>query len=157
MVTSFRLTAKDSSLFNVGENHILRPEKQCAVFIETTLIVVRVLFIYFYFRTTVIWFTFSKLHWILGSTLFSIYAINCPLTAIEKQYKFELMFCVTELGECRQIQKTMLRKQYINELNNAPSAWNNRSHRIRERIKIQVWKRYRTTRHLKYDKWTHLK
>ena len=38
-----------------------------------------------------------------------------------------------------------LSKQKINQLNNAPSAWNNRSYRIREQIKIQIWKRYRTT------------
>ena len=38
-----------------------------------------------------------------------------------------------------------LSKQRINQLNNAPSAWNNRSYRIREQIKIQIWKRYRTS------------
>ena len=27
-----------------------------------------------------------------------------------------------------------------------PSAWNGRSYRIREQIKMQIWKRYRTTR-----------
>ena len=40
-----------------------------------------------------------------------------------------------------------LSKQKINKLNNAPSVWNNMSYRIRERIQIQVWKRYRTTPH----------
>ena len=39
----------------------------------------------------------------------------------------------------------LLGKQYMNELNNVPSAWNNRSYRVRERIKIQVWRRYRIT------------
>ena len=38
-----------------------------------------------------------------------------------------------------------LSKQKITQLNNAPSAWNNGSCRIREQIKIQIWKRYRTT------------
>ena len=38
-----------------------------------------------------------------------------------------------------------LSKQKINQLNNAPSAWNNRSYRMIERIEIQVWKKYRIT------------
>ena len=39
-----------------------------------------------------------------------------------------------------------LSKRKIKQLNNAcPSAWNNRSYRIREQIQIQVRKRYRTT------------
>lgn len=76
-------------------------------------------------------------------------SLNISRSFALKEQRHTLKNLAYMLGQACSCPNTIcywLSKQHINDRNSTPISWDNRSDRLIEPIKIQIWKRYWTTR-----------